>query len=191
MRRSRPGPAFAAALTIAGLLACWSLPAEAQIPPLQWQILALGAVDVEGETPQGELQVNLGYSGIGLALGIGGGGYLGDAGSGGGGFLDIALQLRPLMFFAALREPYRPAYHIFDPHIDVGGLLGGVEIDDVTSFLGVLYIGAALDFGIPTAHYWMQSQVLLTFGYRFVPIQTPLEGFAHLFVLGIGYRSGY
>lgn len=165
---------------------------EAQIPPVQWQLLTQGSVDSELENPRGEVAVNIGIYGIGIALGLGGGASLREEGGARGwsAFADLAVQLRPLMLAASVVETHHPAYHIFDPHIDVGGLLG-VHDEDDPSFLGVLYVGGALDFGIPVTYYWMQSQILVSVGYRFVPVQRPLNGIEHHFVLGLGFRGGY
>lgn len=174
------------------LIACtmYAARAEAQIPPLQWQMLVQGYTDVAGENPGGEIQVNLALSGVGIALGLGGE-ALAKSGGGyeGGGFFDLAIQFRPLMLAAALREPYRPAYHIFDPHLDVGGLIGAISDAEGVDFRGVFFVGATLDFGIPLRHFPLDSQVLLSIGYRFAPVQSQ-EGPWHYLLFGIGYRGG-
>lgn len=184
-------PLFVSAI-VAIALTIFATDAEAQIPPIQWQIIAQGSLDAELERPSGEAQVNLALYGIGLALGLGGGALLSEESDDDGWdiFIDLALQFRPLMLAASVREPYHPAYHIFDPHIDIGGLLGVAQQDE-TRFLGLLYVGGALDFGIPVTYYWMQSQIVISLGYRFVPLQRPLSGFEHHFVLGLGFRGGY
>jgi len=171
----------------AGML--WAGRAEAQIPPAQWQLIGLGFTDVAADAPGGEVQVNIGVAGIGLAIGLGGEALALEDRTEGGGFFDLAIQLRPLMFFAALREPYRPAYHIFDPHIDVGGLLGAISEQGDVAFRGVFFVGASLDFGIPTSHYWMDRQVLITLGYRLAPIQSQ-DGPWHYLIVGLGFRGG-
>lgn len=164
--------------------------AEAQIPPVQWQLLVQGFTDVGAENPGGEVQVNIGIFGIGLALGLGGEALeWGDGSYEGGGFFDLALQFRPLMLAAAIREPYRPAYQIFDPHIDVGGLLGAISEPDGVAFRGVFFIGAMLDFGIPTRHFRLDSQLLISVGYRFAPVQSQ-AGPWHYIVVGLGFRGG-
>lgn len=169
----------------------WSASAHAQIPPVQWQMIALGSVDVEAEDLGGEAQVNIGLYGIGLALGLGGEALArADSGWNGAGFVDLALQLRPMLLAASVREPHRPVYQIFDPHIDVGGLLGFALVDDEAIFRGQLYIGGALDFGIPTRYYWLEAQILISVGYRFVPVQGVASS-VHYFTLGLGYRSGF
>lgn len=164
--------------------------AEAQIPPIQWQLLVQGFTDVAAENPGGEVQVNIAVFGIGLALGLGGEALEWSDGSyEGGGFFDLALQFRPLMLAAAIREPYRPAYQIFDPHIDVGGLLGAISEPDGAAFRGVFFVGATLDFGIPTSHFWLDSQLLISVGYRLAPVQSQ-HGPWHYIVVGLGFRGG-
>lgn len=167
-------------------------PARAQIPPVQWQILGLATCDPFGENPGGQAQVNLAVAGIGLAIGLGGEALAleGTERFDGGGFADLAIQLRPMMLAAMVRETYHAAYNIFDPHLDLGGLLGAIAQGGHAAFRGVFYIGAALDFGIPTRHYWMDAQVLITIGYRYVLVQNLDEAPAHFLVLGVGYRAG-
>ncbi len=177
-------------LAAAAVVLLWTGAAQAQIPPVQWQIAAIGTTDVALEDVGGEIQVNLAIYGIGLALGLGGEALaVGDQWRG-AGFLDIAIQLRPMMMAASFREPWRPVYHVFDPHFDIGGLLGGISDEEGAAFRGVFYFGLSFDFGIPVTWYRMQSQILLSLGYRFVPVQTQ-EAATHLIVAGIGYRSGF
>jgi hypothetical protein len=190
---TRQGPPIAALLGAALAVALHAAPARAQIPPIQWQILGLASCDPFGENPSGEAQVNLALAGVGLAIGLGGE-ALARAGGGegfdGGGFVDLALQFRPMMLAAAVREGYHATYNIFDPHLDVGGLLGAVAQDGAAEFRGALYAGASLDFGIPTRNYWLDAQVLITIGYRYTILQDPDPAPAHHILLGVGYRAG-
>jgi hypothetical protein len=93
------------------------------------------------------------------------------------------------MIAAAVRERWHAPYEIFDPHLDVGGTLGGLDGPRGTELRATFYIGASLDVGIPTAWYALQSQVLVTVGYRYVPLQTHAAP-AHLLLVGLGFRAG-
>lgn len=188
---TRQGPPIAALAGAALAVALLGAPAWAQIPPIQWQILGLASCDPFGENPSGEAQVNLAVYGVGLAIGLGGEALARAAGGfDGGGFADLALQLRPTMMAAAVRERYHATYNVFDPHLDVGGLLGAIAHDGAARFRGVFYVGASLDFGIPTRNYWLDAQVLLTVGYRYTILQDPDPAPAHHILLGVGYRAG-
>ena len=183
-------PRFFAFVIVLVLVGVFGGEAEAQIPPFQVQLLGVGGSDISGLNPGGELQANASFKGIGLALGLGGEALADDGGDyGGAGYLHLAIQLRPLMFLAALRERHRPVFHIFDPHADVGGTFGGFGRSSEAMIRGVFYVGAALDFGIPTGQYWMASQILITLGYRYVPVQTP-SGPEHHLRFGLGWRWG-
>ncbi len=183
------GSCGAAVALAAALIGLCPGRASAQIPPLQVQILAVGSSHVLGEDFNVELQANAAIYGIGLALGLGGEGRLGDDGQyDGGGTFHLAIQVRPVMFFAISDQHIHPVYHVFDPHLDVGGMIGALFSDDV-SFRGVFYVGGALDFAIPLRFYHMDSQLVISLGYRWVPYQTP-SGPAHYVVLGLGWRGG-
>jgi hypothetical protein len=185
------GPPLTAALGAAIATILFGAPARAQIPPTQWQILGLATCDPFGENPSGEAQVNLAVYGVGLAIGLGGEALAREEGGfAGGGFADLALQFRPLMLAAAIRESYHATYNIFDPHVDLGGVLGGIEEAGHARFRGAFYVGASLDFAIPTTAYWMDSQVLITVGYRFAMVQSPDAAPEHHLLMGIGYRGG-
>lgn len=192
-QRTRQGPPIAALAGAALAVALLGAPARAQIPPIQWQVLGLASCDPFGENPAGSAQVNLAVSGVGLAIGLGGE-ALARAGAAegydGAGFVDLALQFRPMMLAAAVREGYHATYNVFDPHLDVGGLLGGLARDGAAEFRGVFYVGASLDFGIPTRSYWLDAQVLITIGYRYSILQDPDPAPAHHLLLGVGYRAG-
>ena len=176
--------------SIAAIVCVWPSRAEAQIPPLQVQIIAMAASDVYGEAQVGEIQANIGIYGVGLAVGLGGEGLTRSDGEyDGGANFHLAIQIRPMMWFAINREYRHPAYHIFDPHLDVGGFLGVLGDSDGADLRAVFYVGGALDFGIPTRFYWMDSQLLISLGYRWVPYQTPTGPEHHVF-LGLGWRGG-
>jgi hypothetical protein len=179
-------------LSLAGLLRLWwhSSPARAQIPPLQVQVIAVTTADVLGGEVLGEVQANAAVYGFGLALGIAGEGLSRDDGeTDGGASIHLAIQVRPVMFLSIAHEYPRPPYYVFDPHLDVGGLVGVLGGDDGAELRAVFYIGGAFDFAIPTRYYWMDSQVVISVGYRWLPFQTP-DGPAHLIVAGLGWRCG-
>jgi hypothetical protein len=177
-------------------------PASAQImPPAQWQFSVRGSSDVTGVNPAGELQFSFAMMGAGFAIGLRVEGLEHPGhGYGVGAQLDLALQWRPAMMAAALRQKrLRLAYegygvyNYFDPHVDIGGLLGQVGVEEGTRFRGVFYVGATLDFGIPLRREHseaMDSQLVLSLGYRYLPAQTPAGG-AHHLLLGLGWRGGW
>jgi hypothetical protein len=180
---------------VAGLIAAavclaWPGEAEAQIPPIQAQLLAVGTAHVLGEEFNIEAQANLAIYGVGLAVGLGGEGLRGDDGRfHGGGTFHLAIQFRPMMFIAINPDPPHPVYHVFDPHLDVGGLIGAISWENGAAFRGVFYVGGALDFAIPLRYYHMDSQVVFSLGYRWIPYQTP-DGPEHQVLFGIGWRGG-
>ena len=164
--------------------------AEAQVPPLQVQIIAVGASDIYGQDQVGEIQANIAIYGVGLAAGLGGEGLVRSDGEyDGGANFHLAIQIRPMMFFAINREYQHPLYHVFDPHIDVGGFIGVLGDADGADLRAVFYVGGALDFGIPTRYYWLDSQIVISLGYRWIPYQTPSGPEHHVF-LGLGWRGG-
>lgn len=137
-----------------------------------------------------EAQVNLSIYSLGIALGAG---YEqvnvrspGQSAVLHGGYVHVGLQWR----FVALL--HKKVFRWFDPHIDLGGLFGGVRGErDGTAWLqrgalfrGVFYVGASADVRLAP---WKVHPVL-TVQYRFHAAQRPTEAARHSLLLGIGIR---
>jgi hypothetical protein len=143
-------------------------------------VFLAGLPAADGGIASGELQLNGSLYGIGIAWGLivedqtadDGARYL-------GGSTHIALQYR---FVAQLS---RTVYPFFDPHIDLGFMLGGGEMRDESRFRGAVYVGAGIDIPLQFAK---RPQVVATVQYRFMAAQTPDDLETHLLMVGIGLR---
>lgn len=144
---------------------------------LQGQATILALIDpVEPEFGGLEAHVSASMYGFGLAAGLLWERFDGGAKRGGydGGALNIGIQLRPVTFIN------RKLYRIIDPHIDIGGLIGGGDGPGGRTFRAAFYVGAGLDLGI--------SPAVLTLHYRFQAARTPGLAASHLLCVGIGAR---
>jgi len=137
-----------------------------------------------------EAQVNLSFFSVGVVLGAGyeqvnvrsGGQWMGLH----GGYFHLGLQWR----FVALL--HKKVFQWFDPHIDLGGLFGGVRgerdgaewLHSGALFRGVFYVGASVDVRLGP---W-KTHPVLTAQYRFHAAQSPNVAASHSLVLGLGIR---
>ncbi|MFT5430001.1 MAG: hypothetical protein ACI9OJ_000674 [Myxococcota bacterium] len=143
-------------------------------------VFLAGLPAADGGIASGELQINGSLFGIGIVWGLIVEDQTADDGARFlGGSTHIALQYR---FVAQLS---RTIYPFFDPHIDLGFMLGGGEMRDEARFRGSVYVGAGIDVPLQFAK---RPQVVATVQYRFMAGQTPDDLETHLMIVGIGLR---
>jgi hypothetical protein len=178
-----------AAAYVALLLGLAPAPAPASYLDLAWggdsQFLALAGMSVPDPAfGAAGLQASAALWSIGVAVGVAYERY--PDGAGGildGGVFDGTFQWR---WGAFLGEE---AFRWFDPHVDLGFLLGGARGDDGGSwFRGAGYLGAGLELPLMPPD---GQHLCLSFQYRWSPtgVHVPDSAPDHLLLFGLGLRN--
>jgi hypothetical protein len=149
------------------------------------QFLALAAMSVPDPAfGVAEIQANAALWSIGVAVGVAYERYPDDAGGMlDGGVFDGTFQWR---WGAFLGEE---VFTWFDPHVDLGFLLGGARGDDGRSwFRGAGYVGLGVDLPLMPAD---GQHLFFTFQYRWSPtgVHVPDSAPDHLLLFGLGLRN--
>jgi hypothetical protein len=191
MLRTRPRLPPRKTLLVAALAASWTaaLPsASAQSFDFhaQGQAIALGAMSLpDADFGVVELQVNGSIMSFGVAAGVAFERFPGpDETTLYAGIFHLAFQWR---FLALLEDDL---YKWFDPHVDLGFVLGGARDGGGESyFRGAGYGGVGLDVKVFGTD---EGQLVFTVQYRWTPnaLHDPDSAPDHLLLFGLGARYG-
>lgn len=130
-----------------------------------------------------EAQSNFSVKGLGAAAGLGFERLRAFEGEDSqllyGGYLMLSAQWRPAATFD------KHLFEWFDPHIDLGGKLGGVESPQSGAFRGAFTLGGGFDVGIHKSKKW---HPVLSLDYRFDAARAPDDVARHFLLFGGGAR---
>ena len=177
------GIPLAAAFAVASLAGLPSAAAQGWNFRAQAQAIALGAMTLpDVDFGVAELQVNASLMSFGCAVGLAFERFPGPAASTlYGGVFHAAFQWR---FLALVGDE---TYAWFDPHVDLGFVLGGATDGGASVFRGAGYGGLSLDVRIFGGD---ETHLVATIQYRWSPtkVHAPDSAPEHLLLFGLGAR---